>query len=108
MQRYSETCYWKAKKKAKSADNQVTLTAYGGVRVPIKGTCSMKIKHNDQNIDVKFFVVTVDKAQPLIGLQACRNLELISINNDVDKKNSPEPYAKTPENIGRDDRHGGH
>lgn len=43
----------------------------------------MKIKHNDQNIDVKFFVVTVDKAQPLIGLQTCRDLELISINNNA-------------------------
>lgn len=84
--------FWKAKKKAKSADNQVTLTAYGGVRVPIKGTCTMKIKHNDQNIDVKFFVVTVDKAQPYTPA----------------KKNSPEPYAETPENIGTDDRDGSH
>ena len=43
----------------------------------------MKIKHNDQNIDVKFFVVTIDKAQSLIGLQTCQDLELISINNNV-------------------------
>lgn len=43
----------------------------------------MKIKHNDQMIDVKFFVVSVEKAQPLIGLQTCRDLELISINNNV-------------------------
>ena len=70
MQRYSVTCFWKAKKKAKSADNQSHVDGlwWGTVRVPIKGTCTMKIKYNDQNIDVKFFVVAVDKAQPLIGL----------------------------------------
>ena len=43
----------------------------------------MKIKHNDQNIDVKFFLVALDKAQPLINLQTCRDLELISIKNNV-------------------------
>lgn len=34
-------------------------------------------------IDVKYFVVAVAKAQLLIGLQTCRDLELISINNNV-------------------------
>lgn len=34
-------------------------------------------------IDVKFFVVAVEKAQLLIGLQTCRDLELIGINNNV-------------------------
>lgn len=34
-------------------------------------------------IDVKFFAVAVEKAQLLIGLQTCRDLELISINNNV-------------------------
>lgn len=43
----------------------------------------MKIKHNDQNIDVKFFVVAVDKAQLLIGLQTFWDLGMISINNNV-------------------------
>ena len=31
----------------------------------------------------RFFIVAVEKAQPLIGLQTCRDLELISINNTV-------------------------
>ena len=31
----------------------------------------------------KFFVVAIDKAQSLIGLQTCQDLELISINNNV-------------------------
>ena len=78
-----EHAFEKLRKKPSLQTTKVTLTAYGGVRVPIKGTCTMKIKHNDQNIDVKFFVVAVDKAQPLIGLQTCRDLELISINNNV-------------------------
>lgn len=34
-------------------------------------------------IDVKFFVVAVEKAQLLIGLQTRQDLELISINNNV-------------------------
>ena len=62
---------------------KVKLTAYGGIRVPIKGTCPMEIKQNGKTIDAKFFIVAVEKAQPLIGLQTCRDLELISINNTV-------------------------
>ena len=84
MQRYSGTiAFKKLRKKPNLQTTKVKLTAYGGVRIPIKGTCTMKIKHNDKMIDVKFFVVAVEKAQPLIGLQTCRDIELISINNNV-------------------------
>ena len=62
---------------------KVKLTAYSGTRVPITGTCTMEIKQNGKTIDAKFFIVAVEKAQPLIGLQTCRDLELISINNTV-------------------------
>ena len=78
-----EHAFEKLRKKPILQTTKVKLMAYGGVRIPIKGTCTMKIKHNDQMIDVKFFVVTVEKAQPLIGLQTCQDLELISINNNV-------------------------
>ena len=66
-----EHAFEKLRKKPSLQTTKVTLTTYGGVRLPIKGPCTMKIKHNDQNIDVKFFVVAIDKAQPLIGLQTC-------------------------------------
>ena len=67
-----EHAFEKLRKKPILQTTKVKLTAYGGVRVPIKGTCTMKIKHNDQMVDVKFFVVSVEKAQPLIiGLQTC-------------------------------------
>ncbi|KAK2558607.1 hypothetical protein P5673_018788 [Acropora cervicornis] len=78
-----EHAFEKLRKKPSLQTTKVTLTTYGGVRLPIKGPCTMKIKHNDQNIDVKFFVVAIDKAQPLIGLQTCRDHKLISINNNV-------------------------
>ena len=57
------------------------LTAYGGTRVPIKGKCQMTTKLGSKAIDAEFYVVEINEAKPLIGLQTCRDLELISINN---------------------------
>lgn len=45
-------------------------------------------------IDVKFFAVAVEKAQLLIGLQTCRDLELISINNNVSAAKETEILDK--------------
>lgn len=80
-----EHAYEKLSKKPSLQPTNVKITAYGGVRVPIKGTCTMTIKKNSKNLDAKFFIVAVEKAQPLIGLQTCRDLELININNDVNE-----------------------
>lgn len=73
----------KMSKKPSLQPTKVEITAYGGVRVPLKGTCTITIKKNSKNIDAKFFIVAVAKAQPLIGLETCQDLELISINNNV-------------------------
>ena len=85
-----EHAFEKLTKKPSLQTTRVKLTAYGGIRVPIKGTCTMKIKHNDKIIDAKFFIVAVEKAQPLIGLQTCRDLELISIPNSVNEMETNE------------------
>lgn len=45
----TEHAFKKLRKKPSLQTTKVELTAYGGVRIPIKGTCTMKIKHNDKN-----------------------------------------------------------
>ena len=85
-----EHVFDKLKKRPTLQTTKVKLTAYGGLPVPIKGTCSMHIKQNARNIDAKFFIVAVEKAQPLIGLQTCRDLELISIHKSVNEVETNE------------------
>jgi len=77
-------------RKPKLQTTKIKLTAYGGIRVPIKGTCTMKIKQDAKTVDAEFFVVAVEKAQPLIGLQTCRDLQLISIHNTVSEVKTNE------------------
>ena len=50
----------------------------------------MKIKQDAKTVDAEFFVVAVEKAQPLIGLQTCRDLQLISIHNTVSEAKTNE------------------
>ena len=76
--------------KSKLQTTKIKLTAYGGIRVPIKGTCTMKIKQDAKTVDAEFFVVAVEKAQPLIGLQTCRDLQRISIHNTVSEVKTNE------------------
>lgn len=85
-----EHAFEKLMRKPSLQSTRVRLMAYGGIRVPIKGTCTMKIKQNGKAIDTKFFIVAVGKAQPLIGLQTCQELGLISINNNVSEVNAKE------------------
>lgn len=49
--------------------------------MPIKGKCQMITKLGSKAIDAEFYVVEINEAKPLIGLQTCHDLELISINN---------------------------
>ena len=70
------------------------LTAYGGTRVPVKGKCQMTTKIGAKAIDAEFYVVEINEAKPLIGLQTCRDLELISINN-IGELNENQPDLLT-------------
>lgn len=45
----TEHAFKKLRQKPSLQTTKVELTAYGGVRIPIKGTCNMKIKQNDKN-----------------------------------------------------------
>ncbi|XP_020892402.1 uncharacterized protein K02A2.6 [Exaiptasia diaphana] len=56
------------------------LTAYGGAQVPVRGKCYMNIEYNNKRVNGKFYIVEIDNAKPLIGLQTSRDLNLISIN----------------------------
>ncbi|XP_046861263.1 uncharacterized protein LOC124454503 [Xenia sp. Carnegie-2017] len=57
------------------------IKAYGGTQVRIRGKCYKNIEHNNKKIHSEFYVVEIDNSKPLIGLQTCRDLDLISIND---------------------------
>ena len=68
-------------KKPKLNSTLTKLTVYGGTRVPVKGKCSLNIERDgNKKTKAEFFVVQTSNTKPLIGLQTCRDLELISIN----------------------------
>ena len=79
------------------------LTAYGGTAVPLRGKCQMEVQHKDRKVNADFFIVQVDSSKPLIGLQTCRDLELVKMN--VDTIHTPgheilEEYADVFKGIG--------
>ena len=55
----------------------------------------MTTKLGSKAIDAEFYVVEINEARPLIGLQTCRDLELISINNIGEvQENQPDLLAE--------------
>ena len=57
------------------------LTAYGGTEVPIRGKCYLNVEHNNKKLLGEFYIVEIDNSKPLIGLQTCCDLDLITTNN---------------------------
>ena len=55
----------------------------------------MTTKLGTKAIDAEFYVVEINEAKPLIGLQTCCDLELISINNIGEvQENQPDLLAE--------------
>lgn len=59
----------------------ITLRAFGGERVPTRGTCSLNCVFNNESLLVKFAVVDID-TMPILGLQTCRRFKIVSHNNE--------------------------
>lgn len=51
----------KLTRKPKLQTPKIKLMAYGGIRVPIKGTCTTNIKQDTKTINAEFFIVTFAK-----------------------------------------------
>ena len=62
-----------------SINHQMHLVAYNKEEIKQLGTCVLKVNYGDKTLPQEFFVVTF-KFKPIIGLNACRNLGLLSIN----------------------------
>ena len=63
--------------------------------MPVKGKSQMTTKIGGKAIDAEFYVVEINEVKPLIGLQTCRDLELISINNIGElNENQPDLLAQ--------------
>ena len=76
-----ESIFNEINKKLKLNSTHTKLTACGGAWVPVKGKCSLNIERDgNKKTKAEFFVVQTSNTKPLIGLQTCRDLELISIN----------------------------
>ena len=54
----------------------ITLSAYNNTAIPVQGKCITQILHKNTKYNVRFIVADID-APPLIGLQSCKDLNLI-------------------------------
>ena len=70
--------------KAQLKQENVKLTAYNGEMINYLGTVYMDLYHNDNCYNTKFYVIDVQDSQykvpPVLGLQSCEELNLITIN----------------------------
>lgn len=80
-----------------------TLTGYGGQPLVVKGMCKMHCAYKDCSMMLDFYVVNT-KAPPVLGLNACLDLDLIklvlSINAPVDQKSIREEFSDVFKGIG--------
>ena len=58
---------------------KVGLSAYGGTKVKQYGCFTLRCTHSDIELDIEFHV-TQDSGSTMLGLQACMDLRLISLN----------------------------
>ena len=58
---------------------KVGLSAYGGTKVKQYGCFTLRCTHSDIALDIEF-QVTQDRGSTMLGLQACMDLRLISLN----------------------------
>lgn len=61
--------------------SSITLRAFGGQRIQTKGTCSLRCIFNNESLIVKFAVVDLN-TMPILGLQTCRRLKIVTRNNE--------------------------
>lgn len=55
---------------------KVKLLNYNGVPLNVAGTCNLTCNHKNENYNLEFFVIK-DKVQSILGLKACKELQLI-------------------------------
>ena len=81
----------------------VTLSAYGGTKIPVKGVCKLKCQYKNQNLSLKFVVVPLN-VTTVLGLDSCSRLGIVKIpnQNSVREENivsEIEKRSKSPTHI---------
>ena len=97
-----EEVYKQLNPKPKLQKAKVKLTGYTGVDIPVKGRCVLTVVYKGK-YHVIPFVVTPGNHKPLLGLQACNELNLVkrvlNINREPEKF-SPDEFDDRFEGLG--------
>ena len=82
-------------RKPRITKSTVTLSAYNGSNIPVKGQCTLDIHHRGKNVPL-LFIVADTNSPPIIGLNSSKQLNLIkrilSISNSQ-KRNFLNEYT---------------
>ena len=74
----------------------VKLTAYNGKEIDYMSCMNMKLSHNSEWFDTKFYVIDVPnvdyKVPPVLGLQSCEQTSLVTVHitDSIDLKSETE------------------
>ena len=87
--------YYRLQNRPKLHSTSIKLSTYNGSHIPLKGSCIVRIKHDQSTIPVSF-IVAVTNSTPIIGLNTSTKLNLIKRAMQI---NSPLPnYLKEFQN----------
>ncbi|KAK0141090.1 hypothetical protein N1851_021892 [Merluccius polli] len=79
------------------------LTGYGGQQLAVKGMCKINSAYKERDMTLDFYIVDT-KAPPVLGLNACLDLDLIklvlSVTAEVDQKSILEKFSDVFQGIG--------
>lgn len=80
------------------------LTGYGGEKLMVKGTCTLTCKYKERDMLLDFYIVDT-QAPPVLGLQACLNMDLIKLvlsvaASPLDKETVMQEYGDVFKGIG--------
>lgn len=79
------------------------LTGYGGEKLAVKGTCTLRCRYKERDMLLDFYIVDT-QAPPVLGLQACLYMDLIklvlSVTAPIDKQTIMEEYRDVFKGIG--------
>ncbi|XP_063917307.1 uncharacterized protein K02A2.6-like [Zophobas morio] len=59
--------------------SKITLKSYTGDKLPLLGHCQLNCQHQNNTYNLRFYVIN-DSSEPLLGLNTCIELELITKN----------------------------
>ena len=96
------------KNKPPIQNSNTILRTYGGNSIPLIGVCTMTVKFQHKTVNALFYIVNVNNAKPLMGLNSSQDLNIITINtveSDNKSKNNSilEQYDDIFKGLGKAD-----